>query len=148
MEKWDARLFLSENGTSANTEVRRNIVELESHRQLRQKINELIRLSSCNAITTSEILQYLYVNVALFGEQFSTHLVRSLQRDDPSERHTIVWLLTVLNDRATIPQLQQISLNSHIPRSVRLSASLALAGMNATREVADNYRQIHLYAIS
>jgi len=148
MEKWDARLFLSENGTNANTELRRNIVELESRRQLRQKINELIRLSSCNTITTGEILQYLHFHVAFFGEQFSTQLVRSLQRDDQSERHAVVWLLTLLDERTTIPQLQQLSRNPHIPRPVRLSASLALAGMNATSEVTDNYRHTHLYAIS
>ena len=148
MEKWDARLFLSENGIDTHTEDKRNIVELESQRQLRQKINELIRLSSCSTVTTSEILQHLHFNAALFGEQFSAQLVRSLQHDDPSKRHAIVWLLTLLNDRTTISQLQQISLNPHISRSVRLSASLALAGMNATREVTDNYRRIHLYAIS
>ena len=148
MEKWDARLFPSENGINAHTEHQPNIVELESHRQLRYKINELIHLSSCSRITTNEILQYLHSYASRFGEQFSIQLVRSLQRDDPCERHAIVWLLTLLNDQATIPQLQQLALNTHIRRSVRLSASLALAGMNATIEVTESYRRIHLYAIS
>ncbi len=148
MERWDAKRFQSEESIDENPTHGWNIVELESRRQIRQKINELIRLTNCSTVTTSEIAQRLHFHLALFGERFSAQLVHSLPRSDQSERHAVVWLLTLLNDRTTIPLLQQLSLNQHTSRSVRLSASLALAGMSATREVADNYRRMHLYAIS
>ncbi|MDQ6659921.1 MAG: hypothetical protein M3Z24_03020 [Chloroflexota bacterium] len=144
MGKRDARLFQQGNPTSGHNW---NIVELESHRLLRQKINELIELSYSSTLTTSEIRKQMLHSVATFGKKFATQLVRSLQRDDPEEREAIIWLLTVLNDTETIPLLQQMSHNTHLPRSVRFSASLARAGMGATAEMQDNQKRIRLYAI-
>lgn len=126
-------------------------MELESHRHLRQKIDELIRLSTSQFITTSEMQQRLLLGVVMFGKRFATQLVRSLHRDDHQERHAIVWLLTVLNDKDTVLPLQQMARNERLPRPIRLSASLALAGMGATKEVEEQNngtRHIRLYAIS
>jgi hypothetical protein len=69
-----------------------------------------------------------------FGSRFSLHLARSLQepRNNQADRQAIVWLLTLLNDKATIPLLQQIANQQRLTRAIRLSASLALAGMGAT----------------
>ncbi len=142
MEKRDARLFQDDSW---------NIVELESHRQLRQKIHKLMLLANSSSISTSEMQQRLLHGVVMFGKRFTTQLVRSLQRDDQQERQTIVWLLTILNDQDTIQPLQQMVHNERLPRKVRLSASLALAGMGATREVTDlnnGNRRVRLYAIS
>jgi hypothetical protein len=143
MEKKDARLF-----QDATHEHSWNIVELESRRQLRYRIHELIQLASSSSIPTSEMRQHLLLGVAQFGKLFATQLVRSLQRDDQQERQAIVWLLTLLNEQETIPSLQQMSRNERLPRSIRLSASLALAGMGATKEMTDNNRRVRLYAIS
>ena len=143
MEKKDARLF-----QDATHEHSWNIVELESRRQLRHRIHELIQLASSSSIPTSEMRQHLLLGVAQFGKLFATQLVRSLQRDDQQERQAIVWLLTLLNEQETIPSLQQMSRNERLPRSIRLSASLALAGMGATKEMTDNNRRVRLYAIS
>jgi hypothetical protein len=139
-----ARLFQQEAGTH---EYGWNIVELESRRQLREKVNELIRLSNGITITTSEIQQELLCGAALFGNQLAAQLVRSLQCDDQHRRQQIVWLLTLLDDKTTIPRLQHLSLNKRVSRSVRLSASLALAGMGATAEVTDQRQRVRLYAI-
>jgi hypothetical protein len=144
MEKRDARLFQAETGIQENGW---NIVELESRRHLRRSINELIQLTTASSLTTSELQQRLHHGVALFGNHFATQLVRSLHRDDPQECQSVVWLLTTLNDKATIAQLQHIALNERLPRSLRLSASLALAGMGATREVTEPLRRVRLYAI-
>ncbi|MBV9229525.1 MAG: hypothetical protein JOZ18_09455 [Chloroflexi bacterium] len=144
MEKWDARLLLPETRTD---EYSRNVVELESRRHLHRKVKELIQLTH-STLTTSEIQQRLHLCTTLFGSGFGVQLMRSLHHSDQTDRQAIVWLLTILNDQETIPLLQYISLNKQFPRSVRLSASLALAGMGATRETTDNYRRIHLYAIS
>jgi hypothetical protein len=143
MEKKDARLF-----QDATHEHSWNIVELESRRQLRYRIHELIQLASSSSIPTSEMRQHLLLGVAQFGKLFATQLVRSLQRDEQQERQAIVWLLTLLNEQETIPSLQQMSRNERLPRSIRLSASLALAGMGATKEMTDNNRRVRLYAIS
>src|SRR5579863_5921467 len=102
MGKRDARLFQDDTW---------NIVELESHRQLRQKIHELILLANSSSISTSEMQQRLLHGVVMFGKRFATQLVRSLQRDDQQERQTLVWLLTILNDQDTIQPLQQMVLN-------------------------------------
>jgi hypothetical protein len=91
--------------------------------------------------------QHLRLGVAQFGKRFARQLVRSLQRDDFHERQSIVWLLTLLNEQETIPLLQHMSTNERLPRSVRLSASLGLAGMGATKEMTDNNRRPGLYAI-
>ena len=144
MEKRGARLFQQEVGTS---ETGWNIVELEARRQLRQKVNELIRLCNGSTLTTSEIQHHLLLGVAEFGNQLATQLVRSLQSDDLQKRQNVVWLLTLLNDAETIPLLQHMSRNERQPRSVRLSASLALAGLGATAESAGTYPRACFYAI-
>ncbi len=145
MEKKDARLFQHYITTHEQSW---NIVELESRRQLRHRIHELIQLSSSSSISTSELRQHLLLCVAQFGKLFAMQLVRALQRDDQQERQAIVWLLTLLNEQETIPSLQQMSRNERLPRSIRLSASLALAGMGATKEMTDTTRHVRLYAIS
>lgn len=143
MGKKGARLFLPEHS--------RNIVELEvleSRRHLRQKVSELIRLANNPTVTTGEMQQHLLPGIAKFGPQLAAQLVRSLHRDDPQERQSIVWLLTLLNDEETISPLRHITHDKRIPRLIRLSASLALAGMGATAETIDNQRRTRLYAIS
>jgi len=144
MEKRGARLFQQGGGSS---ETKWNIVELESLRQLRQKVNELIRLSYDSTLTTSEMQQRLLQGVATFDNQLATRLVRSLQSDDQLERQHIVWLLTLLDDKETIPLLQRMSQNERLSRPIRLSASLALAGMGATAESSAHYQCKRLYAI-
>ena len=143
MEKKGASLFQRDHG--------RNIVELnvlESRRQLRLNVNELIRLTNNPTITTDEMRHQLLLGVDRCGTQLAAQLVRSLHREDPQERQSIVWLLTLLNDKKTIIPLRHISHDKHIPRSIRLSASLALAGMGVTAEMIDNHRRTRLYAIS
>ncbi len=130
MEKRGARLFQQGDGSG---ETNWNIVELDSRRQLRQKVNEL--------------RQQLLQSVAMFGNQLATRLVRSLQSDDQLKRQHIVWLLTLLDDKETFPLLQRMSQNERLSRPVRLSASLALAGMGATAESAAYYQRKHLYVI-
>src|SRR5947209_15154609 len=138
MGKRGARLFQQEVGTS---ETGWNIVELESRRQLRQKVNELIRLSNTSTFTTSEMRQQLLLGVAMFGSRLAAQLVRLLQSDDQQKRQHIVWLLTLLDDKDIIPLLQRMSRNELLARSVRLSASLALAGMGATVESTEQYQR-------
>ena len=145
MEKKGARLFQQETGTPVYGW---NIVELESRRQLRQKINELIGQSYNTTLTTSEMREQFLRSAATFGNSFAAQLVRSLQRDDQQERQSIVWLLTLLNDAESVAPLQHMSRNPKLPRPVRLSASLALAGMGMTPEIIDSRRQPRLYAIS
>src|SRR6185312_16867738 len=97
MEKWDARLFQQEADSYQQYQ---NIVELEvlkSRRQLRLTVNELIQLASNSTLTSSEIRHYLLLSAATFGDQLALQLVRSLHCDDPQERQSIVWLLTLLN---------------------------------------------------
>lgn len=137
MEKWDARLFHAEDKQNDRNW---NIVELESHRELRRKINDLIQLCNSSTVTTSELLQQLRVHTASFGSRFALYLARSLQRDNQLDRQSIIWLLTLLNDKETIPILQHISHQRRLPRAIRLSASLALAGMGATREATGRHR--------
>ena len=148
MGKKGARLFQKE---ANSIELSGNIVELEvleSRRHLRQKVNGLIRLATNTGASTEEIQHYVSSILTEFGAQLSSQLLRSLNCDDPQERQSIVWLLTLLNDAQTIERLRHISLDEHFPRSIRLSASLALAGMDATTEIAKNYRRNRLYAIS
>jgi hypothetical protein len=90
----------------------------------------------------------LLSGVTKFGPQLAMQLVRSLYRDDPLERQSVVWLLTLLNDTETITPLRHISDNKRLPRLIRLSASLALAGMGITAEKIDDHRRARLYAIS
>ena len=143
MGKRDARQF--QQAADIN-EQRWNIVELESRRQLRRKVNELIELVDDPTITSSDMREQLLLGVATFGEQFAMHLVRSLHRDDQHERQSIIWLLTLLDDQTTIPLLEQMSRDERQSRSIRLSAALALAGMGATAEVMNDTWRKRLYA--
>lgn len=145
MEKGDARQFLH---AASSEPVSRNIVELESHRHLYNKVNELINIAASSNISTHEMRQLLHFNSNSFGSRFATQLVRALQREDEDEREAVVWLLTVLDDPQTIPQLQHLALNQNLIRATRLAASLALAGMGATREMTATPRRRLLYAIS
>src|SRR5260370_7289955 len=113
MEKKSARLSRPETATPGW-----NIVEhevLESRRQLRSKVNELIRLASSSTLTTSEIRQQLLLAVATFGPQLATQLVRSLHRDDSQDRQSVVWLLPLLNDSAPITPLPRIPPTKRTP---------------------------------
>ena len=148
MEKKDARLFQSRVGINNQGW---NIVEhevLESRRQLRQRVRELIEFCNASTLTTSEMREHLLLGVATYGQPFATQLVRSLHSDDTQKRQNVVWLLTLLNDSETIPLLQQMSHNERLSRRIRLSASLALAGMGVTAEVIEQSRKVRLYAIS
>ena len=143
MGKRDARQFLC--AADINKQ-HWNIVELESRRQLRRKVNELIELVDDPTITSSDMREQLLLGVATFGEQFAMQLVRSLHRDDQHERQSIVWLLTLLDNQTTIPLLEQMSHDERQSRSIRLSAALALAGMGATAEMMDDTWRKRLYA--
>ena len=148
MEKGSARLFQQGLATSEHNW---NIVELDTHRHLRQKVNELIQLVNHSSLTTSEFQDQLLLCVAIFGDKFAAQLVRSVQRDNLQERQAVVWLLTVLRNEDTIPSLQRMSHDRRLSRAIRLSASLALAGMGATRETQETEDQRprrRLYAIS
>lgn len=145
MEKRDTMLF--QHGAGTNNQGW-NIVELESRRQLRRTVHELIRTAHNRSTTTSEMQQQLLHGKTLFGNQLAMQLLRSLNPDNQEERQSIVWLLTLLNDKEIIPSLQQMSHNKRFPRSVRLSAALALAGMGATAELSEDYMHTRLYAIS
>ena len=147
MGKKGTRLFQKETNT---LEFCRNIVELEileSRRYLRDAVNELIRLASNTCASTEEILRHLSLRLTEFGTQLTSQLVRSLNRDDPQERQSIVWLLILLNDAQAIAPLQHFSLDTRIPRSIRLSASLALAGMGANAKTNEYCRRTHQYAL-
>lgn len=143
MEERGARLFQQEICTVENDW---NIVELESRRHLRQRVHELIQYANCSSLTTSEMQQQLLLGVAMFGNKLAAQLVRSLNSDNLQERQSIVWLLTLLNDQETIPLLQRTAHDARLSRAVRLSASLALAGMGATTEVQEHYQRRRLYA--
>ena len=143
MEEKGARLF------QRGDIVPGNIVELDSRRQLRLKVTELIRFVNDPTLTTGEIQEHLFHAAATYGNLFAAQLVRSLHRDDPQERQSVVWLLTMLNDTASIPLLARLSHNPQLPRPVRLSAALALAGMGASSTLIEaSGRQPRLYAIS
>ena len=143
MEKKGARLF-----QQSTSERDWNIVELDSRRQLRLKVNKLICMTNDVTLTTTDIRKHLLQNAAAFGKSLAAQLVRSLHRDDYAERQSIIWLLTLLDDPETILPLQQMSRNPHLPRAIRLSASLALAGMGITVEMLEENRRSRLYAIS
>jgi hypothetical protein len=144
MEKRGARLLQQGVGIS---ETDWNIVELDARRKLRHKVNELVRHCNDTGLTTSKMRQQLLLGVKEFGSQLATQLVRSLQSDDQQKRQNVVWLLTLLNDTDSISLLQRMSQNKRLSRPVRLSVSLALAGMGATAESTEQYQRIRLYAI-
>ena len=145
MEKGRARQF---QPATAAFEQSWNVVELTTRKQVRQKVNELLLQCSDSSVTTSEMRQELLQGVAAFGNHFTTQLVRSLHRNDDTERQSIIWLLTVLNACETIPLLQQMAANKTLPRTIRLAASLTLAGMGVTAETIEKNRRVRLYAIS
>jgi hypothetical protein len=143
MGKKGVRLFQPEHSRNI-----RELEVLEYRRQIRQKVNELIRLANNSTIPTEEVQRKLTLGVARFGTQLSSQLLRSLHREDSQERQSIVWLLILLNEKVTVAPLQHISQDKRIPRSIRLSASLALAGLGATLETIEYHRRTRLYAIS
>lgn len=148
MVEKSARSFPKETDS---LELNRNIVELEvleSRRLLRQKVIELIQLAMNFSLSTDEIQQQLHLNLSEFGMQFTSQLLRSLNRDDPLVRQSIVRLLTMLNDTQTIESLQHMSLDKRLSRSIRLSASLALAGMEATEETHEIRLHTHLRLVN
>jgi hypothetical protein len=148
MENWDARQSQHIAGITNASEHNQNIVAFESHRQLRDTISSLIYLTTSSTLTTHDLQQHLKQHKATFGSRFTTHLIRALLHTEQDERDAVVWLLTQYNEKETIPPLQQMVQNEHLSRSVRLSASLALAGMGATQEMQDIPRRVRLYAIS
>lgn len=153
MEKKSARLFWQsvEEQTARQTpnEQSWNIVELNFRRQLRRKVNELIRNVNDPAITTSDMLEHLECARASFGSQLAAQLVRTLHHTDPQQRQSVIWLLTLLNDKAAVEPLMRMSHNSQLPRAARLSASLALAGMGQTPTMIEAQSRLpRLYAIS
>ena len=141
MEKGGTRLFRFES-TVKTLDTHWNIVELESHRLLREKINELISLSNNSTITTSEMTRHVHAAANRFGQRFTIHLIRSLQHEDPLDRESITWLLILLDDQEAIPHLQSMARNEQFSRSLRLSAALTLAGMGATEEMTRTRQKI------
>lgn len=146
MEKGSARLFQQHSSTTF--EESWNIVELETRKQVRQKVTTLLYLANDTTRTTSEIRQELLQCMATFGEDFAIQLVRSLSRDNYEERQAIVWLLTVLNAHETVLPLQQMANDTHLPRAIRLSASLALAGLGVTARTIEKNRRVRFYVLS
>jgi hypothetical protein len=146
MERGSARLF--QHTVPPAGERSWNIVELETCKQVRQNIHDLLCLASDTTVPTSQVRQRLLQGVATFGPLFTTQLVRSLHRDDHAERQAVVWLLTVLNQQETIPLLTRMANDSHLPRKLRLSASLALAGMGVTAEMLKSNRRTRLYILT
>ncbi|QBD78478.1 hypothetical protein EPA93_21775 [Ktedonosporobacter rubrisoli] len=144
MEKWDAGPLQS---WSASKTSDGNIIELESRKQLHHRLHELIKLSANSSLTRSDLRQSFSTNFATFGPRFIIQLVRMLPCCDHAERQAIVWLLTLIDDETAIEPLRQIVHNEGLSRSIRLSASLALAGMSI--DVATNPpARARLYAIS
>lgn len=153
MEKKSARLFWQsvEEQTARQTSHEQgwNIVELNFRRQLRRKVNELIRNVNDPTLTTSDMREHLQCARASFGSQLAAQLVRSLHHTDPQERQSAIWLLTLLNDSTAIAPLMRMSHNAQLPRAVRLSASLALAGMGQAPTIIEAQNMPpRLYAIS
>jgi hypothetical protein len=148
MEKKGARLFQRESNALEHGSIIVELVVLESRRQLRLEVNKLIRLAKNSTVSTDEMQQHLFLCVARFGTLLSIQLLRSLHHEDIHKRQSIVWLLILLNDKETILPLQLISQDKRMPRPIRLSASMALAGMGATPESLENHRCTRLYAIS
>lgn len=154
MEKRDAELFqvslttltTSTTPTTSSTSpfsstIDRNIVELESRRQLRYNVHEVIDLTLNSDLTTDELRHILQHGITTFGKTFLSQLVRSLQCDDAQQREAVVFLLTVLNDATTHTPLQKMAQNESLSRAIRLSAALALCGMGVQRGSSSNDRQ-------
>jgi len=131
MENGDGRPFQQENDNATDGW---NLLELESHIQLRNKISELINLTNNSMLSTSDLRGQLETCKQHFGRSFSRQLVRALQHEDEIIREAVVWLLTQLDERDTIPLLQKLTQQEELPQPIRLSAALALAGMGVTAE--------------
>jgi hypothetical protein len=144
MEKWDARPLQSDCPTAEDGW---NVFKLESRKNLHSKIHEFIDLTIHSTLSSSEIHQRLQQCQQHYGQPFTNLLVHYLKRTNSVEREALVWLLTQLQDQDTIPLLQKLSQQKQQPRSVRLSAALALAGMGETSEMLTTTRPF-LYAIS
>jgi hypothetical protein len=144
MEKWDARPLQPEDPAE---EYGWNVLKLESRKNLHSKIHEFIDLTTQSTLSTRDIQQRLQLCQRHYGKTFAALLVHFLKQTDAVEREAIIWLLTQLQDQNTIPLLQQLAQNKQQPHSVRLSASLALAGMGQTPEMMTTARPC-LYAIS
>lgn len=134
--------------TSPAREQSWNVIEFTTQKHIRQDITNLLHLCSAQNVTTDEIRRELLRCEVTFGSQFTIQLVRALHRDDEAERQAITWLLTVLDATETIPPLQQMAANRYLPRTTRLAASLALAGMGVTARTLQENRRVLLYAIS
>ena len=159
MGKGDALVFQQVNNIGQDQQ-NWNIVELESHKQLHRYIDETIQLCTDYTATRSDLQQRLSYGCSHFGKRFTHHLIYSLHRKDHDERQSVVWLLTLLNDQEALPTLRHMAHDKRLPRSIRLSASLTLAGMRATPEMSDHHRRdqrdgldkgnkhVRLYAIS
>jgi hypothetical protein len=147
MEKRDNRLFQQEAANTGHDQSW-NIVELESRRDLRQKIDECIHATLSNALSTSELQQSLSFLQEHYNLRFITLLVHCLYTKDAEKRQAVVQLLTILQAPEAIPQLEALVQSQHLPRSLRLSASLALAGMGATPETQPKSKPLRNYAIS
>ncbi len=131
MEKWDARPFQQESDTYIDGW---NVLELESRRQLRDKISELINLTNSSTLSTNALREQLDLCKRHFGKIFFRQLVHALQSEDEFEREAIVWLLVQLDEHDTIPLLKKLTQQEGQSRAIRLSAALALAGMGVTAE--------------
>ncbi|HTK10253.1 MAG TPA: hypothetical protein VL485_23995 [Ktedonobacteraceae bacterium] len=147
MEKRDTRLFQLETAIRGR-DTSWNIVELESHRDLRQKIDDILHLTLYNAMSSSELQQALSLLREQYGSRCITLLVRCLYTKNAEKRQAVVQLLTLFHAPEAIPQLQRIVHDEQSSRSVRLAASLALAGMSATPETRPKQKHIRSYAIS
>jgi hypothetical protein len=147
MEKWDRRLFQQDAAITGHDDGW-NIVELESRRDLRQKIDALIDLSLRNAITTSELHASLSDLLTHYGQRFVLLLVRCLSTKNEEKRQTVVQLITLLNTPEALPHLESLAHSEQTPRSIRLSASLALAGMGSSSDIRQKPKRVRSYAIS
>jgi hypothetical protein len=146
MEKGSARLFQQTAPDALKQNW--NIVELKTRTRIRQHIAHLLQLTSDETITRSDLQQALRHCIATFGTDFALQLVRALQRATSEERQAIVWLLTVLDASETIQPLQRMATDASLPRAVRLSAALALAGLGVTAEHIQQHQRVHLYLMS
>src|SRR5712692_3029143 len=80
MEKKSARLSRPETATPGWNVVEHEV--LESRRQLRSKVNELIRLWRRSSLSPGEIRQPFLLALTTFGSPPANPPVRSLHRDD------------------------------------------------------------------
>lgn len=149
MDKKDTRLLQQRPGSETLNQ-NWNIVEIASRQKIQHSVNQFIYYAHISTAHRQDLERDLFHLIDTYGRRVLTYLVRSLLHHDTDERETIVYLLTLLNDPETIPMLEAVANNEHYRRSIRLSASLALAGMGATRETQsqETIRTVRQYAIS